>query len=213
MAYLSMKAHKFYVFRDIISDKKLKVLDVGCGNHSPSETKSNFKNIVYHGVDIEKNPDYYESDLNALDNFFLLNLDKLDFSSIEDNSYDVIIMSHVIEHLHNGESVIKQLYTKLKKGGYFYIECPSEKSVNFPSVKGTLNFHDDKTHIRIYPLKEIKGYFDASTTIVSAGRVRSIINLLLTPYKMIKSKISRGYIRGYVYWDLFGFANYVLVRK
>lgn len=213
MAYLSMKAHKFFIFRDIIGDKKLRILDVGCGNHSPSETKSNFKNVVYHGIDIEKNPDYFESDLNAIDKFYLMDLDKLNFTDIEDNSYDIIIMNHVIEHIHHGEEVLMQLFLKLKKGGYFYIECPYEKSVNFPSVKGTLNFYDDKTHVRMYTLKDIRNCFDDSVTIVSSGRVRSIINLLLTPYKMIKSKIQRGYVRGYVYWDLFGFGNYILIKK
>lgn len=213
MAYLSMKAHKFFIFREIIGDKTLKILDVGCGNHSPSETKKNFKNVIYHGIDIEKNPDYFESDLNAIDQFYLMDLDKLNFTEIEDNSYDIIIMNHVIEHIYYGEAVLRQLVLKLKKGGYFYIECPHEKSVYFPSVKGTLNFYDDKTHVRMYTLNDIKNCFDKSVTVVSYGRVRSIINLLLTPYKMIKSKIQRGYVRGYVYWDLYGFGNYILMRK
>ena len=81
MAYLSMKAHKFFIFRNIIGNKKLRILDVGCGNHSPSETKANFKNVIYHGIDIEKNPDYFESDLKAIDTFYLMNL--IDFALIQ----------------------------------------------------------------------------------------------------------------------------------
>lgn len=213
MAFLSMKPHKFHVFRNIIGDKKLNFLDVGCGNHSPSETKANFKNVVYHGVDIEKNPDYFESDLKAIDRFFLIDLDSLQLDEIPDNFYDVIVMNHVIEHIHKGKEVVQKLTAKLKKGGYFYIECPHPNTVNFPSVKGTLNFYDDATHVRIYPISEIKSYFSPETEVVSAGRVRSLINLALTPYKMIKSKLQRGYIRAYVYWDLFGFGNHILVRK
>ncbi|MBS1745713.1 MAG: hypothetical protein JST21_06060 [Bacteroidetes bacterium] len=31
-----------------------KLLDVGCGNHSPSKTKSIFPNCEYYGLDLDK---------------------------------------------------------------------------------------------------------------------------------------------------------------
>ena len=34
----------------------------------------------------------------------------------------------------------------LKKGGIIYLVTPSEKSIDFPSREGTLNYYDDKTH-------------------------------------------------------------------
>lgn len=211
--YFSTKAHKFHILKDIIGDKKLNILDVGCGNHSPSETKLNFKNCIYHGIDLEVNPNYYESDKAAIEKMFILNLDDLNLIEIENNFYDVIIMCHVIEHLHHGEELIKLLNSKLKKGGFFYIECPSPKSLNFPSMKGTLNFYDDKTHVKIYSVSTITNTLKDENNVISSGIVRSFFNLLLIPYKILKSKISRGYVRAYIFWDLFGFANYVLFQK
>lgn len=211
--YFSTKAHKFHVFKDIIGNKKLNVLDVGCGNHSPSETKLNFKNIVYHGLDLEVNPNYFESDKSSIEKMFISNLDDLDLKEIENNYYDVIIMCHVIEHLHNGEKVISLLNSKLKKNGYFYIECPSPNSVNLPSMQGTLNFFDDVTHVKIYSIDTIINVLKNETVVISSGVVRSFFNLILIPYKILKSKISRGYIRAYILWDFFGFANYVLFQK
>ena len=211
--YFSTKAHKFHILKSIIGNKKLNVLDVGCGNHSPSETIMNFKNIIYHGLDMEINPNYFESDKMAIKKMFISNLDDLNLSEIENNFYDVIIMCHVIEHLKFGEQAISLLNSKLKSGGFFYIECPSQKSVNFPSVKGTLNFYDDDTHVKTYSTETIIETLNAENNVISYGTVRSFINLILTPYKMLKSKITRGYVRGYVLWDLYGFANYVMFQK
>jgi SAM-dependent methyltransferase len=211
--YFSIKAHKFHILKNIIGNKKLNVLDVGCGNHSPSETIRNFNNITYHGLDLEINPNYFESDKLAIKKMFIANLDDLNLSEIENDFYDVIIMCHVIEHLHNGEKVISLLNSKLKKNGYFYIECPSPKSVNFPSMKGTLNFYDDDTHVKIYSIDTIINVLKNETVVISSGVVRSFFNLILIPYKILKSKISRGYIRAYILWDLYGFANYVLFQK
>ena len=81
------------------------------------------------------------------------------------------------------------------------------------SLKGTLNFYDDLTHIKIYTIQDIIKTLEAENNVISSGIVRSFFNLFLTPYKIIKSKLTRGYIRAYVLWDLYGFANYVLFRK
>lgn len=35
----------------------------------------------------------------------------------------------------------------MNREGYLYLTFPSEESVNFPSRYGTLNFHDDPTHV------------------------------------------------------------------
>lgn len=79
-----------------------------------------------------------------MDNFIELDLTALDFKTIPEDYYDVIIMSHVIEHLHNGDEVLKGLMPKLKKDVIFYVEFPSERSTQFPSRRETLNFFDDQ---------------------------------------------------------------------
>ena len=56
--------------------------------------------------------------------------DEIDLSTepltpIPDHFFDVIVMSHVVEHLPNGLEVIRGLTQKLKSGGRFYLEFPS----------------------------------------------------------------------------------------
>ena len=43
----------------------------------------------------------------------------------------------------------------LKPDGCIYIEFPSVRSLNLPSMRGALNFCDDKTHLRIYSIQEV----------------------------------------------------------
>ena len=64
-------------------------------------------------------------------------------------------MVHVIEHLHNGDKVLEGLLTKLRSGGVIYIEYPGIRSTRLPSMRGSLNFSDDPTHVRLYSVPEI----------------------------------------------------------
>ncbi|MCG8412355.1 MAG: class I SAM-dependent methyltransferase [Bacteroidales bacterium] len=118
-------------------------------------TKKYYPNCTYHGVDIVD--DYYndDNDRKSMDKLFLMDLTELKFDQLNDNAYDVIIMSHIIEHLHNGDKVIEGILSKLKPNGLLYVEYPSVKSVNLPSMRETLNFFDDPTHCRLYDVKEI----------------------------------------------------------
>lgn len=190
------------------------MLDVGCGNHSASLTKQWFPGCAYSGID--RSRDFYndERDHRAMANFYELDLTKLDFSQIPDDAFDVLMMTHVIEHLPNGDRALSGLLPKVRKGGTAYVEFPSERSTRLPSKKGTLNFHDDETHCRVYSVAEVERVFrDAGWRVVRSGARRDWARIVLTPLAMVKSKIDLGYVAGSVFWDLLGFADYVLAEK
>lgn len=192
----------------------LMILDVGAGSHSASITKQWLPKSNYTGIDITKNYGNDENDFKAMDEFCEMDLTKLQFDFIPENKYDLIIMSHVIEHLHNGDKVISGLISKLKRGGIIYIEYPSEKSVNFPSMRETLNFFDDETHCRIYSVKEICNLLmQHNLKILSAGTRRQWLNIFVMPLKIILQLVTKGYVRAGVFWDLYGFADYVVAKK
>lgn len=192
----------------------VRILDVGSGSHSASITRQWIPKCHYTGLDISKSFGNDESDYKAMDSFIEMDLTKLDFTSIPDNSFDLIIMSHVVEHLHNGDKVIQGLVSKLKQGGIFYIEFPSERSVNFPSMRETLNFYDDPTHCRIYTVKEVSGLLKArDMEVVSSGVRRQLINILVMPVKILLQLLTKGYVRAGVFWDLYGFAEFVIAKK
>lgn len=190
------------------------ILDVGAGSHSASITKKWLPSCHYSGIDIPGSYNNDEADFKAMDEFYEMDLTKLEFDAIPENKYDLIIMSHVVEHLYNGDKVISGLIPKLKMGGIIYIEFPSEKSVNFPSMRETLNFFDDPTHCRLYSVREICNLLmQNKLKVLSAGTRRQMINILIMPVKIIVQLVTKGYVRGGVFWDAYGFADHVIAKK
>lgn len=124
-----------------------KLLDIGCGNHSPYKAKSANKSIYYVGVDIDK---YCidDSDLKASDEIYFFEVEDY-FEKINseiNHSFNYIICTHVIEHLPDKEILFKTIKQKLAKDGKCLITTPNINSINFPSTVNTLNYYDDKTH-------------------------------------------------------------------
>lgn len=90
---------------------KVRILDIGCG-YKPYMTlfeKESF-DFEYIGVDFNENS---EADF-ILD----MNKDKLPFS---DSSFDIVILSEVLEHLYNPLNAIKEAVRVLRTTGYIYI--------------------------------------------------------------------------------------------
>ena len=121
------------IFKSEYKRKTINFLDVGCGNHSPRVTKKWFPQWNYYGIDRD---DYLTDvqDKTLMTHYYKLDLSKDSLDIIPENYFDVVVMSHIVEHLSNGLDVIEQLTSKIKKGGKIYIEFPSERSMALPSV-------------------------------------------------------------------------------
>jgi 2-polyprenyl-3-methyl-5-hydroxy-6-metoxy-1,4-benzoquinol methylase len=212
--FIATRTPKFYFMHKANGDRPFTLLDLGAGNGSPSRTMSIFPACTYHGVDLNYDYSYTEADVKALKRFFEMDLTKLGFNEIPDDHYDHINMAHIIEHLHNGEKVLEGIAPKLKKGGHIYIEYPGQKSTTLPSMKGSLNFKDDPTHVRVYNYKELSEVLRGlGFEILSAGTRRSWFYILSMPFLAIGSWRKHGSVQGAVFWDLLGFAEYVYARK
>jgi len=205
---------KFKFLRKKFRNTNFNLLDIGCGNHSPSITKYWFPKCTYYGLDKDKNYNNDSRDLELMDGFYNIDLINNKLDKIPDEHFDVIMMAHVIEHLPNGDEVMIKLLPKLKKNGYIYIEYPSFKSTKLPSMKGTLNFFDDPTHCRLYTQIELYNLFlKNKCKIIKGGIRRYMMYILLTPFRAIYDIIRYGYVNGSVFWDIMGFAEYIIVQK
>jgi trans-aconitate methyltransferase len=190
------------------------LLDIGAGNHSASKTKKWFPNCEYHGLDLNKNYNNDENDFKLMKSFYELNLEELNLDSVPNAHFDFIMMAHVIEHLKNGDQVLVKLLAKLKPGGYLYVEYPGIRSTRLPRMKGTLNFFDDDTHVRVYSLTELYNLFlKNNTEIIKGGTRKYIPNILMMPFKVIHNLIKYGKILPSIFWDFFGFAEFILIKK
>lgn len=122
-----LKPCRLDALHSFLIKKNVTILDVGCGNHSPSITKKYYPHSVYYGLDRSKNYNLGAEDLESMKEFFEVDLLKLETLSIVPNDYfDCVIFNHVIEHLPNGPAVVVELLKKLKKSGIFYLETPAQ---------------------------------------------------------------------------------------
>jgi len=204
----------FRALKREFGDRPFNLLDVGCGNHQPTKTKRYFPNCAYHGVDIT--PDYNndQADMLAMKRFWQVDLTTLDFDEIPNGYFDAIVMNHVIEHLYNGDEVLAGLARKLKPGGIVYVEFPGPRSLNLPSMPGTLNFSDDQTHVRLFTASEVARVLEESgCRVLEAGTRRVWLRVFATPVVMAYHRVRRGTFLGGALWDLTGFAEFVKARR
>ena len=139
--------------------KKDKILDIGCGNGYIAYSLSNYvKQITCIDYDIKV--------INkAKKKFKKKNIkyiceDVLKFKDYLSNNFDLIICSHIIEHLENPLNFLKKL-KKFKSN--IYLEVPDIENDNLNSVKKKINFYlnyTDNDHIyefdRNYLINKLK---------------------------------------------------------
>ncbi len=208
------RPHRFVELHRRFRTRPFRLLDVGAGNHSASVTRRWFPRCHYAGVDRDRNYNNDAADFAAMDEFFELDLTRLEFGAVPDAAYDAILLAHVIEHLPNGDAVLRALIPKLRPGGVMIVEFPGPRSLTLPSRKGTLNFHDDDTHVRVFDAREVAGILrGCGLRVVRAGTCRDWRGVLLLPVFALRAKQKHGYVPGGVFWDLFGFADEVVAEK
>ncbi len=114
------------------SSKKLRVLDLGCGDGFNSfNLYYNLKNanIVIDGVD------FIEMDIyiaNKTKEYLQIDNDKIVFSigdacdlKLSPELFDIVVFSEVIEHLPEPEKSIREISKVLKKGGFLVLSTPN----------------------------------------------------------------------------------------
>lgn len=212
--FASSFVSKFQYMKKSFKTNSFNLLDVGAGNHSAAKTVKIFPKCQYYGLDLNKSYNNSEDDFKAMKNFIEMDLTKLDFEVLPNEFFDGIWMVHVMEHLYNGDEVIKKLLPKLKNGGFMYVEYPGEKSTRLPSMKGTLNFKDDSTHVRLYSIKELSKIFtDNGCKVLRSGTRRNVFFIVAMPFRVISYWIRRKKLIGNIFWDVLGFAEFLWVTK
>ena len=215
--YYGLVYPKFkYILKKKAFNVKHKILDIGCGGNSPLLTKIIFPFSIYTGIDrdfyyhnnklsLELIDERIEHDLNK-------NIEDLKMK-IGNAKYDIIIFNHTIEHTFLGLDILDIVSKNLNPNGCIYIEFPSIRSLNFPSMRGTLNFCDDSSHCRIYSVREIANLLLLNKfSIISGGRRFNLTSIFLMPLRLILCIILRKSPAG-AFWDILGFADYVFAIK
>ena len=207
---------KFLYFRRRIRNPEIRILDVGCGNNSPTTTKRWFPGCHYSGADIQSY-NLSDDDKEAMDDFYSLGTDGSGYSAIPDRSYDFIILHHVLEHMTKPMETLRVICSKLKDGGYIWIAFPSLRSLALPSADGSLQFCDDPTHQYLPDVREVSNVLLANgVKIDHAGRsrylVREFIGAVILPWAFLRRAI-KGQLSGRGLWYIFGFEDHVFGHR
>jgi len=207
---------KFLYARHKLPRTGLRILDIGCGNNSPSTTKHWFPGCYYAGADIE-NYNNAESDVAKMDAFYQVGTDGSGYSKIPDGSYDYVILHHVVEHMTTPAPILATLCFKIKPGGYIWIAFPSLRSLSLPPAEGSLHFCDDPTHVHVPGVREISNVLLANgVKILHAGRsrslVREMIGLVALPWQFFR-KLVTGRLSGKGLWYILGFEDHVFGQR
>lgn len=119
-----------YLFRSQFNDKSL--LDIGCGQGRNLELLRPYCSKI-SGIDI--NPEQIQALKNKGFDVFLPN-------ELPDEKYDILLMSHVVEHLSTTDLIrfIENYLPLLKEDGHLIILTP------MPGIR----FWHDYTHVRPY---------------------------------------------------------------
>jgi SAM-dependent methyltransferase len=126
------------------------VLDVGCWNYSFYRycQQVGAVGLCHYGVDRQ-----VPSDPSPPPEFSFELVD-VDTSPLpfKNEMFDAVVASHITEHLRDPMRMMDEVFRVLKVGGTLYLECPSDRSLRFPSMPfcyeqfRSLNFYDDPTH-------------------------------------------------------------------
>lgn len=212
-----MKEHPKVTYSKSVASGS-RVLDVGCWRYTYYRfcNENGFSGFEHFGIDFQipdlSPPDDYE--------FTCANVDRnLPF---RDETFDAIVASHIYEHVSDGIFFMGEIFRILRPGGLLYFECPSERSLWFPSMpflyqrNHSLNFFDDPTHIGrpISPqgLHRLFGMYGAD--VLKVDYIQSKISRIKFPLKLFRAILNRDpESLEAAFWDSWGFSVYAIGRK
>lgn len=205
---------RYHILRRVSRNAAPRILDLGCGPKHPYYVRLLFPRAVYTAVDLLPFESLPERTRVSIDHYRRCDLGAEGLTAVGEGRFDIIILSHILEHLLNGLEILDEACRRLAPDGLIYCEYPRLASTRMPSAYGTLNFWDDPTHVRLYSLMEILNVLNGNRIRAEAFGVRRFWpRIAIAPVRVLHSLITERRLRGGDLWDLFGFAEYVLGRR
>lgn len=143
-----------YLQKEGLAEKKLKLLDFGCGTGSSVKyIRKYLPNIAIWGVDVSAESIKVARKTNK-------NLKNVTFAAFDgktipfNEKFDIIFIANVFHHIRRDmhEKVIKNIYTKLSKSGYLFIFelNPLNPATMLVAIKNDYRFDKDANLLNPY---------------------------------------------------------------
>lgn len=110
-----------YLEENSPKDRKVRILDVGSGEGNLKYFFEDLSDIEFTGIEISENRQEMCRKLGYEIISFDIEKEKFPF---EDNHFDVVVASHVIEHLYHPKVALKEIQRVTKKDGMVVIGVP-----------------------------------------------------------------------------------------
>jgi 2-polyprenyl-3-methyl-5-hydroxy-6-metoxy-1,4-benzoquinol methylase len=164
------------ILEELPRDPAARILEIGCGTGATGETAlATGRAGFYRGVEFD--PESAQRARSVLTDVVFANVETIDPALIAD-SYDVLILSEVLEHLIDPWGVMKALAPFVKPGGRVYASSPniSHHKVIRSLLSGRFDYEVsgvmDRTHVRWFTPATYRAMFEeAGFQTLSVGPV------------------------------------------
>ena len=171
----------------------LSVLEIGCGSGA-TLLQLRREGIATTVAGVEINEKSVSGARHLLDRVVIGNIEQIELP-FTDETFDVIVMADVIEHLIDPWSVVKALKRFLKPNGRIIASIPNiqeKKNLVRIYLKGDFSYEDwgvfDRTHLRFFCRKNVIELFEKDYRII---RIRNLPEKLRGK-KAILNRITGG---------------------
>lgn len=162
-----------------------RLLDVGCGS---GELLAFLNSIGWQGVGVDPDPAAVQQ---ACAMGLMVHQGSIEEQNYADNHFDLITLSHVIEHIHDPIALFKECYRIIKPGGQIVVLTPNLNSLGHRIFGDAWRGLEPPRHLYLY---------SAKTLSLTLGRANFTINSVRHPirgatYMYLESKAIKTGIR------------------
>jgi 2-polyprenyl-3-methyl-5-hydroxy-6-metoxy-1,4-benzoquinol methylase len=133
-----------------------KVLDVGCGSGQSLSYMRRYGDWEIYGVEPNKSAAKLAEEKYNIKTF----CGTLEDAKYSDNSFDIVIITHVIEHVPDPLGTLREIYRILKPGGYLIGETENISSITFKLFKEYWGFLHLPYHLFYFTKKTISNFME-----------------------------------------------------
>lgn len=139
-----------------IQQGKRELLDVGCGNGG---FLARARNLGWNCRGCDFDPKAVEAS-KSLD--LEVRLGGPETWADHNNFFDILTLSHVIEHVHNPRELLANCFALLKPGGLLYVETPNSNSISHQIYKENWVGLDPPRHLVIFNRSNLSALLNSS---------------------------------------------------
>ena len=152
---LKYHAFRLWIRRFFPRDQIIRTLEVGCGQGDFLRSVKNDKKFEARGLDYAEAPLKYASSLG-------LRVDQGDIQSLglEDESFDLAIALHVLEHVQDPNGTIAEIFRVLRPGGYAFAVTPSVTHFKANRAGESWKYLGLPGHLWYYSPKTLPAFFE-----------------------------------------------------